>query len=237
MSQTSAAATMDDHKPETIISTLLSLTETTLIPLTREAVSSGSKVFGASILASSSSSSSSSSNSTLLTPVLSATNNESASPLLHAEINCLTQFFTLPKSDRQDVRVRDCLFFATHEPCSLCISGIVWSGFSRVVYLFGYGESRDLHGIPYDIEILEEVFRVRAEGETDEQLERRPLYNRTNKFCTLSSVAELVATIEDGDERERWEGEVVRVKKLYDELSETYQRGKAAGQETESFFK
>ena len=39
----------------------------------------------------------------------------------HGEINCLQEFYKLDPATRPDVK--DCIFFATHEPCSLCESG------------------------------------------------------------------------------------------------------------------
>lgn len=207
---------------------LLKTIESSIIPLTREGVSSGSKVFGAAIL-----------DRSTLQPLTVATNDERASPLFHGEIACIQKFFTADFPDpgaRADPRT-GCVFLATHEPCSLCLSGITWSGFAEVYYLFTYEDSRDLFAIPYDIEILEEVFRVRAPGETEEQLRERPLYNRQNKFFRARSVQDLVASIEDEDERARLAGEASRIKKLYGSLSETYQQGKQAGVESASVWK
>lgn len=207
-----------------LISSLLAITEHNIVPLTRMQVSCGNKLFGAAILSRAS-----------LEPITVATNNESASPLLHGEINCIQQFFASPKDGRLDTR--DCVFFATHEPCSLCLSGITWSGFNEVYYLFTYEDSRDLFGIPYDIDILQSVFRVPSPNDTADSLGARPLYNRTNKFFTAKSVADLAASIDDEDRRKHWRKEIERVKGMYNELSETYQIGKAAGQDTSSFFK
>lgn len=215
-------------KPQELLAVLLQTVESDIIPLTREGVSSGSKVFGAAILSSS----------TLL-PYTVSTNKERVSPLLHGEINCIQTFYTstFPNaSDRPSTR-DDCVFFATHEPCSLCLSGITWSGFKELYFLFTYEDSRDKFSIPYDIDILEEVFRVPVEGESDEALESRPLYNRTNKFFTARSLGELVDEISDIEERERWKAEVARVKGLYDGLSEVYQKNKKQGVETSSTWK
>ncbi|KAJ6439746.1 cytidine/deoxycytidylate deaminase family protein [Purpureocillium lavendulum] len=211
-----------------LLSKLLSVVETSIVPLTREGVSSGSKVFGAAIL----------SRSGDLKPLTVATNNERVSPLLHGEINCIQQFFTVDFPDpaaRPDPR-RDCIFFATHEPCSLCLSGITWSGFSEFYYLFTYEDSRDLFAIPYDIEILEEVFRVKG-AETDEQVKQRELYNRSNKFFKGRSLADLVALLDDEAERAKWTAEIQRVKALYNSLSETYQEGKKSGATSSSIWK
>ncbi|KAE9987924.1 hypothetical protein EG327_003580 [Venturia inaequalis] len=212
------------HTPSTLVSALLTITEQSIVPLTRTKISTGSKLFGAAILSRVS-----------LSPITVATNDERTSPLLHGEINCIQTFFSQPKEGRPETR--DCIFYATHEPCSLCLSGITWSGFNEFYYLFTYEDSRDLFSIPYDIDILTSVYQVRGEGETEENLSKKPLYNRENKFFKAKSVGELVEMVEDEAERERLRGEVVRIKGLYDELSETYQKGKAEGRESSSVFK
>ena len=219
---------MASKTPQELLSALLKTLEQDIVPLTKEGVSSGSKVFGAAILSSQT-----------LAPYTVSTNNERASPLLHGEINCIQQFYTQTYPDpknRPDPR-EDCVFFATHEPCSLCLSGITWSGFKELYYLFTYEDSRDTFGIPYDIEILEEVFRVKADGESDEALRKRALYNKSNKFFTAKSVGDLVNEIEDEDERKRWENEVEKVKALYNALGDEYQKNKKSGIETSSTWK
>ena len=111
------------HHAEELVEKLLQTTEESIIPLTRSQVSLGCKLFGAAILSRSS-----------LEPVTVATNNERESPLLHGEINCIQTFFAQPKETRP--QTKDCVFFATHEPCSLCLSGIAWSGFNEFYFLF-----------------------------------------------------------------------------------------------------
>lgn len=210
-----------------LISSLLKTVEERIVPLTRGGVASGSKVFGAAILARST-----------LRPLTVATNNERVSPLLHGEINCIQQFFTVDYQDpsaRPDPQ-KDCIFFATHEPCSLCLSGIAWSGFNEFYYLFTYEDSRDLFSIPYDIDILEQVFRVQGE-ENDEQVKKRALYNKSNKFFKGRSVEDLLGDLQYEAEREKWRLEIRRVKDLYNSLSETYQKGKKTGAESSSVWK
>lgn len=210
-----------------LISTLLKTVEDRIVPLTQKGVASGSKVFGAAILSRST-----------LRPLTVATNNERVSPLLHGEINCIQQFFTVDYQDpsaRPDPQ-KDCIFFATHEPCSLCLSGIAWSGFNEFYYLFTYEDSRDLFSIPYDIDILESVFRVQGE-ESDDQVKKRELYNRDNKFFKGRSVEDLLGDLEYEAEREKWRMEIKRVKELYKSLSETYQKGKKSGAESSSVWK
>ncbi|KAK3384649.1 cytidine deaminase-like protein [Lasiosphaeria ovina] len=212
------------HTATTLLSALVRVTEDRIVPLTRAGVSSGSKLFGAAILSREG-----------LAPLTVATNNERASPLLHGEINCIQQFFSSPSDSRP--ATKDCVFFATHEPCSLCLSGITWSGFNEFYYLFTYEDSRDLFSIPYDIDILEQVFRVPAPSDTPESLAARPLYNHKNKFFTAKSLADLLQEVPDETERKHWESEVARIKELYNGLSETYQEGKKAGAESASVWK
>jgi tRNA(Arg) A34 adenosine deaminase TadA len=224
----SASAESPKPTPEKLVSSLLATIEDRIIPLTRQGVSSGSKLFGAAILSRRD-----------LTPYTLATNNERISPLLHGEINCIQQFCTVdyPDPSTRPNPSKDCVFLATHEPCSLCLSGITWAGFNEFYYLFTYEDSRDLFGIPYDIDILQEVFRVKGEGETDMEVERKPLYNRQNKFFTAKSFTDVVGEVQDEGERKRLMGEIERVKELYNGLSETYQEGKKKGAESSSVWK
>ncbi|CAJ0542845.1 Ff.00g002820.m01.CDS01 [Fusarium sp. VM40] len=219
---------MSSKSPQDLLTALLKTIERDIVPLTSDGVSSGSKVFGAAILSSKT-----------LKPLTVSTNNERASPLLHGEINCIQTFYTQTFPDPKDRPSPrdDCIFFATHEPCSLCLSGITWSGFKELYYLFTYEDSRDQFSIPYDIEILEEVFRVKADGESDEALQKRPLYNKTNKFFTAKSIENLLLELGDTAERARWSEEVDRVKTLYHALGNEYQKNKQKGIETSSTWK
>ncbi|KAI0869609.1 cytidine deoxycytidylate deaminase family protein [Hypoxylon argillaceum] len=240
-----------DADPIALLKALLATIEEHIIPLTSQGVFSGNKLFGAAILTKDG-----------LIPQTVATNNETASPLLHGEIHCIQQFFaqtTFPApalssssssaaSGSERPSPRDCVFLATHEPCSLCLSGITWSGFDNFFYLFTYEDSRDLFSIPYDIDILQEVFRVPAvpasSGAQDagvgEDLDARPLYNRRNKFFTARSFEDLVREIKEKhgeEEGGRWGEEVRRVKAMYNGLSDTYQRSKTGAVESASFWK
>lgn len=219
-------AATSKHSSIALLQAILTTTEQRIIPLTSEGVRSGCKLFGAAILRRSD-----------LTAHTVATNNERVSPLLHGEINCIQEFFTSsssnsPETPRPDPK--DCIFFATHEPCSLCLSGITWAGFNEFYYLFTYQDSRDLFAIPYDIDILQEVFRVAAPGDTEETLGQRELYNRRNKFFQGRSLKELVDQVDDETEKTHWLAEIERVKALYNVLSDTYQEGKKKGVETAS---
>ena len=134
------------HTPD-LISRLLDVIEDDLLPLTKRGVGGGNKLFGAAILRKSD-----------LSLVIGETNNETENPLWHGEMHAIKRFYELPAETRP--APRECLFLATHEPCSLCLSGITWSGFDNFYYLFSYEDTRDSFGIPHDIRILREVYAV-----------------------------------------------------------------------------
>lgn len=204
------------RKPEELVNALLDATVKTIIPLTAKGVSSGSKIFGAAIF-----------KKDTLELVHASTNNEQVSPLLHGETNCIQEFFTqIPKESRPSPK--DCVFYATHEPCSLCLSSITWAGFNEFYYLFTYQDSRDEFAIPYDIQILEEVYRVKAPGDTEETFKNRPLYNKENHFFSSRSIGEIVDTLEESKANE-FKQRINGIKKEYHNLSNTYQDGKTQG--------
>src|SRR6476660_7862679 len=134
-----------------LISRLLDVIENVLVPLTQRGVAGGNKVFGAAILRKSD-----------LSLVVGETNNETENPLWHGEMHAIKRFYELPAEQRP--APKDCLFLATHEPCSLCLSAITWSGFDNFYYLFSYEDTRDAFNIPHDLAILEHVFGCRNGG-------------------------------------------------------------------------
>ncbi|OWZ68770.1 hypothetical protein AYX14_02440 [Cryptococcus neoformans] len=195
-----------------LLDAFLSTTDDKIIPLTAEGVAAGCKVFGAAILRKSD-----------LSMVVVATNNETSSPLLHGEINCIQHFYALPVDQRP--LPSECIFFATHEPCSLCLSGITWSGFDNHYFLFTYEDTRDAFNIPHDIRILEQIFKVPTSSESQSEFANRPLYNKSNEFWTARSVAELIEDLE-GDEKEAMKARAQKIKQKYNGLSKVYQNGK-----------
>jgi tRNA(Arg) A34 adenosine deaminase TadA len=118
----------------------------------------------------------------------------------------------VPATARPDTR--DCLFLATHEPCSLCLSAITWAGFDNFTYLFAYEDTRDAFNIPHDLKILEEVFGV-GNG----------AYRRENAFWTSRSIVDLVGRAPTA-QRAALNARVEALSRTYAELSAAYQARK-----------
>ena len=194
-----------------LIERLLDVIETDLAPLTRTRVAEGNKIFGAAILRKSD-----------LSLVIAETNDETENPLWHGEMHAIKKFYELPETGRP--ATKDCIFLATHEPCSLCLSGITWAGFDNFYYLFSYEDTRDAFGIPHDIRILKEVYQVPDPDRTAAHPDR-PLYNRENAFFTAHGIEQLIASLDRGN-RELLLGRVDNLTALYADLSAAYQATK-----------
>ena len=194
-----------------LVTRLLDVIESDIAAKTRRGVASGNKLFGAAILRKSD-----------LSVVVAETNNETEDPLWHGEIHAIKRFYELPADERP--ATSDCLFLATHEPCSLCLSGITWSGFDNFYYLFSYEDTRDSFGIPHDIAILREVFAVPDPG-TEAASPDRPLYNRVNAFWHSHSITEMIASLDEG-EREPLLARLDAINAFYNDASARYQKDK-----------
>jgi tRNA(Arg) A34 adenosine deaminase TadA len=180
---------------------LLDAIEHDVAPKTRVGVAAGNKVFGAAILLKSD-----------LSLVLAETNAETENPLWHGETHALKRFYELPASARPSTK--DCVFLSTHEPCSLCLSAITWTGFDNFWFLFSHADSRDAFAIPHDLRILKEVFTLEPGG-----------YRLKNAFWTGHPIRAAVAAL--GEAGAPLAARIKRIEALYADLSATYQAGKA----------
>ncbi|WP_292897211.1 nucleoside deaminase [Nitratireductor sp.] len=185
-----------------LINRLLDVIEEDILPKTAEGVAHGNKLFGAAILKKSD-----------LSLVLAETNNELENPLWHGEVHTLKRFYELPIDARPDTK--DCIFLSTHEPCSLCLSAITWTGFDNFYYLFSHEDSRDAFAIPHDLKILKEVFTLEPGG-----------YNAENAFWKSYALPALATALPKAD-AEIVKARIAALSTAYAALSERYQDGKA----------
>lgn len=180
---------------------LFDVIEHDVVPKTAAGVAHGNKLFGAAILRKSD-----------LSVVIAETNNELENPLWHGEMHALKRFYELPKADRPDTK--DCYFVSTHEPCSLCLSAITWSGFDNFYYLFSHEDSRDSFAIPHDLKILKEVFTLEPGG-----------YNAENAYWKSYAIRKLAHALPE-EEATQLEARFASLASLYEKMSDTYQSSK-----------
>jgi len=187
-----------------IVDRLLTVIENDILPKTQIGVAQGNKIFGAAILRKSD-----------LSVIIAETNNEVENPLWHGEMHAIKKLYeTINRSQLPDPK--DCIFLATHEPCSLCLSAITWAGYDNFYYLFSHEDSRDSFSIPHDIKILQEVFHNPNENQS-------LLYNRTNAFWQSYNIIEMLANI---DNREVLLSRINHITTIYNQLSQIYQANK-----------
>ena len=170
----------------------------TLIPETKIAVEKGNKIFGAFVVKKSD-----------LSFVITGTNNEITNPLYHGEISALFNFF---KS--KNLNPKDYYFISSHEPCSLCLSAITWSGFDNFYYFFSYKETDSTFRIPHDLNILQEVFKIK-DGE----------YIKDNSYWKSFSIIDQIKANQDSNIHHLIK-KIDKIKLLYSDLSTQYQNAK-----------
>ena len=172
-----------------------------VLPLTEKGVAKGSKIFGAAIVKKND-----------LSLVLAETNNEIENPLWHGEMRALKKFYELDANTRPNEK--DCMFLSSHEPCSMCLSAITFSGFDNFYYLFPYAATNDDFNIPHDLNILKEVFNI-GDGK----------YNKENSYWKSQNINLLIDNLHPS-EKDNILNQLDEIKKKYQFLSSQYQENK-----------
>ena len=172
-----------------------------ILPITEKGVSKGNKIFGAAILKKKD-----------LSLVVAGSNNETENPIWHGETHTLKKFYKINKNSRPNEK--DCIFLCSHEPCSLCLSAITFSGFDNFYYLFPYEMTSDEFSIPHDLKILKEVFKINN-GE----------YNKENSYWKSHNINMFIEEL-SSSKKEKFMSQLKEIKKNYVALSNKYQKSK-----------
>ena len=186
---------------QTIYSKLLNIILEEIIPPTIISISKGNKIFGAAILKKED-----------LSTVVIGTNNEIMNPLNHGEVSTIYEYFNL--SLNKKIKPQECIFLSTHEPCSLCLSAITWSGFDNFYYFFPYNETKDKFNIPHDLNILKEIFKLNNGN-----------YNKVNSYWKCYSIIDEINKLNDS-EKYILTDNIKKIYQEYDKLSKLYQKKK-----------
>ena len=188
---------MNEKALETILNVFLK----EVLPLTEKGVAKGSKVFGAAIIKKDD-----------LSVVIAETNNEIENPLWHGEMHALKKFYELDANTRPNEK--ECMFLSSHEPCSMCLSAITFSGFDNFYFLFPYNDTNNEFNIPHDLNILKEVFKIN-DGE----------YNKENSYWKSKNINLLIEKLPTS-KKEKILSQLREIKKKYQKLSNQYQENK-----------
>jgi len=172
-----------------------------ILPLTIKGVDDGNKIFGAAII-----------NKEDYSLVVAGSNNETENPIWHGETHTLKKFYELDNKTRPNEK--NCIFLSSHEPCSLCLSAITFSGFNNFYYLFPYESTSDEFNIPHDLNILKEVFNI-SDGK----------YMKENSYWKSYNINILINELKDANKKKLTDS-FNEIKKTYVDLSKKYQSSK-----------
>ena len=186
---------------EKALKKILDIFSNEVLPLTIKGVAKGSKIFGAAIIKKDD-----------FSLVIAETNNEIENPIWHGEMHVLKKFYELDVKTRPNEK--DCMFLSSHEPCSMCLSAITFSGFDNFYYLFPYTATNDVFNIPHDLKILKEVFKIN-DGE----------YNKENSYWKSQNINLLIENL-PYSKKENILNQLDEIKRRYKTLSNQYQKNK-----------
>ena len=186
---------------EMLLDKFVDIFKNNILPLTIKGVDAGNKIFGAAII-----------NKEDYSIVIAGSNNETENPIWHGEIYTLKKFYELDNKIRP--KEKNCIFLSSHEPCSLCLSAITFSGFNNFYYLFPYESTSDEFNIPHDLNILKEVFNI-SEGK----------YIKENSYWKSYNINDLIKELENSNKKKILNS-FDEIKKIYIDLSKKYQSSK-----------
>ena len=172
-----------------------------ILPLTAKGVDIGNKIFGAAIL-----------NKNDYSLIVAETNNETENPIWHGEIHTLKKFYELDSKIRPSEK--NCIFLSSHEPCSLCLSAITFSGFNNFYYLFPYESTSNKFNISHDLNILKEIFNI-EDGK----------YIKENSYWKSYNINTLIDELKSSD-KNKLTVSFNEIKEKYIDLSKKYQSSK-----------
>lgn len=152
-----------------------------ILPLTEAEVARGNHVSGGAIL-----------RSDTLTSVMIGSNNRTASPLFHGEMDTLNRFFKLPVRPDPD----ELIFLATHDPCPMCASAIALAGFKELWVLFGYKDVAEDFGMTADAQMYKELFGVEGTRQDNAFFTKRSLKKAVSGSLDREELEEILSEIE-----------------------------------------
>ena len=186
---------------EILLDKFLDIFKKDILPLTLKGVDSGNKIFGAAIIKKDD-----------YSLVVAGSNNETENPLWHGETHTLKKFYEINKKTRP--KEKNCIFLSSHEPCSLCLSAITFSGFDNFYYLFPYESTSEEFSIPHDLNILKEVFNINDGN-----------YIKNNSYWKSYNINSLINKLENSKKKKLTDS-FNNIKKRYFDLSNKYQASK-----------
>jgi tRNA(Arg) A34 adenosine deaminase TadA len=180
---------------------MLQVIEEEIIPKTEKGVKIGNKVFGAAVLDSE------------LKLVHADTNEETTCPIFHGEVKLIFEWSKIIPAAERGPAAQSSIFLSTHEPCCMCISSILWTGFQKVYFFFPYAITSS-QGIPHDINTMHELWGVNT-------------YRKRNKYISTACIMDLIDHVEDEADKSELKATQQRLMDAYDKLSTKYHTEKA----------